>query len=154
MSSPREFTMNFNFKLVYTGIVHNIEISSNFSLHDLFNKVSAKFQPHINYNKYYLDFVVAGQNKGELALAVAHHNLYEPLWYEFGNRWRQISFYVRPINRNDDLFHRMDNYNVEPIEEEASESEVTEVESRERDTLGVNLPSPPGLTRQRDIHLM
>jgi hypothetical protein len=39
----------------------------------------------------------------------------------------------------------MDNYNVEPIEEEDSEVENRETETN---TLRVNLPSPPGLTRQ------
>ena len=145
MSAPREFTMNYTFKLVYTDIVYTLEISSHATLDDLFDEACEKFQPHINYNKYYIDFVKAGQNKDELASSVAHNSLYEPLWYEFGYKWRQVSFYVRPINRNDYLFHRMDNYNVEPIEEEDSEVENRETETN---TLRVNLPSPPGLTRQ------
>lgn len=154
MSAPREFTMKYNFKLVYTSIVYTIEISSHATLHDLFDEACAKFESHINYNKYYIDYVVAGQDKCELASAVGIHNLHDPLWYEFGDRWRQVAFYVRPMNRNDDSFHRMDNYNVIPLEEvpenEESEIQVPEVESRERDTLGINLPPPPGLTRQVD----
>jgi hypothetical protein len=148
MSAPREFTMNYTFKLVYTDILYTLEISSHESLDTLFRKVHEKFKPHVNYNKYYLDFAVAGQDKDELASGF-NDDLYEPLWYEFGEKWRQISFYVRPINRNDDLFHRMDNYNVETIED-ASESQLTEVENRETetDTLGVNISSPPGLNRQ------
>jgi len=149
MSAPREFTMNYTFKLVYTDILYTLEISSHESLDTLFRKVHEKFKPHVNYNKYYLDFAVAGQDKDELASGF-NDDLYEPLWYEFGEKWRQISFYVRPVNRNDDLFHRMDNYNVETIEDDASESQLTEVENRETetDTLGVNISSPPGLNRQ------
>ena len=154
MSTPREFTMKYNFKLVYTSIVYTIEISSHATLHDLFDEACAKFEPHINYHNYYIDYVIAGQDKCELASAVGIHNLDDPLWYEFGDRWRQIAFYVRPVNRNDELFHRMDNYNATPLEEvpenEESEIQVSEVESRERDILGVNLPPPPGLTRQVD----
>ena len=155
MSTPREFTMNYNFKLVYTDIVHTIEISSNATLHDLFDEACAKFTPHINYDNYYIDYIVAGQDKGELASAIGIHNLYEPLWYEFGDRWKQVSFYVRPMDRNDDLFHRMDNYNVVPLEEVAVQSQETETQIPETnihasDTLGVVLPPPPGLTRQVD----
>ena len=156
MSAPREFTMKYNFKLVYTSIVYTIEISSHATLQDLFDEACAKFSPHINYHNYYLDYVVAGQDKGELASAVSLHNLDDPLWYEFGDRWREVAFYVRPVNRNDELFHRMDNYNVAPLEEvpenepsgEEPETLVPEVEGQARDILGVNLPPPPGLTRQ------
>lgn len=157
MSAPREFTMKFNFKLVYTTIVYTIGISSNASLHNLFDEASVKFQPHINYHNYYIDYVIAGQDKGELALAVGHLNLHQPLWYKFGDRWRQISFYVRPINKNDEIFHRMDNYNIpafEGLQPETPaqdihilETQTLEIESRPTDILAVNLPPPPGLTR-------
>lgn len=158
MSAPREFTMNYTFKLVYTSIVYTIEISSHATLHELFDEACTKFQPHINYYKYYIDYVVAGQDKGELASAVGIHNLHDPLWYEFGDRWREVAFYVRPINRDTDSFHRMDNYSVAPLEEvpenepsgEEPETLVPEVEGRATDILGVNLPPPPGLTRQVD----
>lgn len=146
MSAPREFTMNYTFKLVYTDILYTLEISSYATLDILFDKATAKFEPHINYNKYYIEFVVAGQDNDELA-SEFNDDLYEPLWYEFGDKWRQVSFYVRPINKNDDLFHRMDNYNVETIEVEASESQV-ENRATETDTLVVNLQPPPELTRQ------
>ena len=164
MSAPREFTMKYNFKLVYTSIVYTIEISSHATLQDLFDEACTKFAPHINYHNYYLDYVVAGQDKRELASAVGLHNLDQPLWYQFGDKWRQIAFYVRPINRNDDSFHRMDNYNVPPTledlesETQASDRDVPgrqtpetqfpEIETRPTDILGVNLPPPPGLTRQ------
>jgi len=155
MSAPREFTMNYTFKLVYTSIVYTIEISSHATLDELFDEACAKFAPHINYDKYYIDYVVAGQDKGELASVVGIHNIHEPLWYEFGDRWRKVSFYVRPMNRNDESFHRMDNYNVVPLEEEPEnepsgeepETLVPEVEGQATDILGVNLPPPPGLTR-------
>jgi len=164
MTAPSEITMQYTFKLVYTSIVYTIEISSYATLHDLFNEASAKFEPHINYEVYYIDYVVAGQDKCELASAVGTNNLEHPLWYEFGRRWREVSFYVRPVNRNTESFHRMDNYNVVPFnhlapetqesdtqgpETQESETQGPETESTTEitDSLGVNLPSPPGLTR-------
>jgi len=157
MSAPREFTMKFNFKLVYTTIVYTIGISSNASLHDLFDEASVKFEPYINYHNYYIDYVIAGQDKDELAPAIWHLNLHQPLCYEFGDKWRQISFYVRPINRNDEIFHRMDNYNIPTLEglqpetpaqdTHIPETQSPEIESRPTDILGLNLPPPPGLTR-------
>lgn len=108
-------TINFNFKLVYTDIVYNIEISNHATLRDLFDMASEKFVPHINFDIYNIDYIVAGQDKGELASAVDINNLENPLWCEFGGRWSEVSFYVRPIIKNTQLFHRMDNYNVEPL---------------------------------------
>lgn len=150
MSTPREFTMKYNFKLVYTSIVYTIEISSHATLLSLFAQACAKFEPHINYRYYYLDYVVAGQDKCELASAVSIDNLHHPIWYEFGDRWRQVAFYVRPMNMNDNSFHRMDNYNVAPFEEvpenevsgEELEIQVPEGNNLPRDILGVNLPPP------------
>ena len=110
-TTPQEFIMNFNFKLVYTDIVYNVEISSHSNMNDLFGLASTKFEPHINYDKFYIDFVIAGQDKGELASSVSHLNLDEPLWYEFGKKWRQVSFYVRPVSRETDRFVLMDRYN-------------------------------------------
>ena len=124
MSTPREITMNYNFKLVYTSIVYTIEISSHATLQDLFDEASAKFEPHINYGYYYLDYVVAGLDKAELASAMGIHNLDHPLWYEFGDIWRQVAFYVRPMNRNDELFHRMDNYNVATLQDLEPETQT------------------------------
>lgn len=158
MPAPREFTMNYNFKLVYTDIVYTISISSHETLNNLFDKACTKFEHYINLDLYYIDYVVAGQPKKELASAVSHHNLENPLWYEFGERWRQVSFYIRPINRNDNSFHRMDNYNVESIQglvpetqapesHLSSEQQTPELQNEQRDILGINLPSPPVLTR-------
>ena len=110
MPTPREYTMNFNFKLVYTQIVYKIEISSHASLQDLFNEAYTKFQPHIDYNKYYLELVVAGKANGELASALGLHNLDKPLWYEFGEKWIYMSFYIRPINRVTNIFHLFERY--------------------------------------------
>lgn len=134
MSAPREFTMKYNFKLVYTCIVYTIEISSHATLQDLFDEACTKFAPHINYYDYYLDYVVAGQDKRELASAVGLDNLDQSLWYQFGDKWRHISFYVRPINRNDDSFHRLDNYIVPPTledlqpETQAQDTDVPETQ--------------------------
>lgn len=145
-----ELTINFNFKLVYTNIVYNIEISNHASLRDLFGMACEKFVSHINFSIYNIDYIVAGQDKGELAPAVGTNNLDNPLWYEFGGRWRQVSFYARPVNRNDQSFHRMDNYNVVPfnnLEPATQEPETQEPETENNtgitDLLGVNLPSPP-----------
>jgi len=164
MTTESEVTINFNFKLVYTDIVYNIEISNHATLDDLFSKACEKFTPHINYEVYYIDYVVAGQKNCELASAVGTNNLDHTLWYEFGRRWREVSFYVRPVNRNTESFHRMDNYNVVPFNHlapETQESDTQGPETQESDTqgpetestteitdsLGVNLPSPPGLIR-------
>jgi hypothetical protein len=110
MTAPREFIMDFNFKIVYTTIVYNIEISSHATVKELFNKACVAFEPYINYDKYFIDYVITGQNKGELALAFGEENLQEPLWRKF-NRWKQVSFYIRPIDRNINRFILMDSYN-------------------------------------------
>lgn len=153
MSTPREFTMNYNFKLVYTDIVYNVEISSHETLHDLFDKACIKFAPHIDYNMYYIDYVIAGQDKGELASSVGHLNLYDPIWYEFGSRWRQVSFYVRPVSRTTNTFVRMDRYiqttsDTQVPETEVPDTQVPETDIQVSDALGVILPPPPGLIRQ------
>lgn len=155
MSAPREFTMNYTFKLVYTNIVYNVKISSHETLHDLFYEACHKFTPHINYNKYYIDYVVNGQDKCELAEAIDDINILDhTLWYEFGDRWKQISFYVRPMDRETDSFIRMDRYIEETLEvardRQVSDIQFSEFENRETDTLGTNLPLPSGLIIQVD----
>ena len=155
MSAPREFTMNYTFKLVYTNIVYNVKISSHETLHDLFYEACDKFTPHINYNKYYIDYVVNGQDKCELAEAIDDINILDhPLWYEFGDRWKQISFYVRPMDRETDSFIRMDRYIEETLEvardRQVPDIQFSEFENRETDTLGTNLPLTPGLITQVD----
>jgi len=113
MATPRDFIMNFNFKIVYTEIVYNIEISSNNTIKDLFEKASSKFKPHINYDSYKIDFVIAGQKNSEMAEAINESSLDNTLYYQFGEKWRQISFYIRPIDKITDSFIRMDAYNME-----------------------------------------
>ena len=113
MATPRDFIMNFNFKIVYTEIVYNIEISSNNTIKDLFEKASSKFKPHINYDSYKIDFVIAGQKNSEMAEAINESSLDNTLYSQFGEKWRQISFYIRPIDKITDSFIRMDAYNME-----------------------------------------
>jgi hypothetical protein len=110
MSAPQEFIMNFNFKLVYTDIVYNVAISSHSNMNQLFELASRNFESHIDYDNFYIDFVITGQDKGELASSVSHYNLDDPLWYEFRDKWRQISFYVRPVDRGTNLFVQLTNY--------------------------------------------
>lgn len=135
MSAVSEFTMNFNFKLVYTTIVYNIKISSHASLEDLFCQARSKFAPHINYFKYYIDYVIAGQEKGELAPAVFATYLEYPLWHQFRN-WKQISFYVRPINRDINMFVRRNTYIEESSQSvlTAQDPERQDSETRDSDT--------------------
>jgi len=113
MPTPQEFTMNYNFKLVYTDVLYNVQISSHSTLEQLFSMASVLFEQHIDYDKYYIDYVVCGQEKVEMASAISHHNLDHPLYYEFGGeKWKQVSFYVRPMSRITDRFVRMDTYNL------------------------------------------
>ena len=150
-TTPQEFTMNFNFKLVYTDIVYNVEISSHSNMNDLFGLASTKFEPHINYDKFYIDFVIAGQDKGELASSVSHLNLDDPLWYEFGKKWRQVSFYVRPVSRETDRFVLMDRYNERIVDVD----QVPAVRVRNENVVVDQVPEeevqdpqvPPGLIR-------
>ena len=108
MSTPQVITMNYNFKLVYTDVLYNVQISSHSTLEQLFSMASVLFEQHIDYDKYYIDYVVCGQEKVEMASAISHHNLEHPLYYEFGEKWKQVSFYVRPVSRITDRFVRMD----------------------------------------------
>lgn len=156
--NTRPFTMNFNFKLVYTNFIHNIEIESTATLENLFDKASEKFNDLINYNKFYVDYVISGQEKSELAPAMGLHNLDQPLYYYFGNKWKEVSFYVRPIDRNTNLFRRFDRYNI--LEDsygadiDNNENSNSSVDTPEADTSTINeadvvrLFYPPGLTRQ------
>jgi hypothetical protein len=144
-----EFTMNFTFKLVYTSIVYNIEISSRENMAKLFDIAGAKFAQHINYHKYYIDYVIAGQPKSELASAVGYHNLDDPLDYEFGDKYKQISFYVRPMERSTDNFVQMERYIEDTIDEDTVElhgppvtEEGSEIEGPGEEEI---LPPPPGL---------
>ncbi len=143
-----EFTMNFTFKLVYTSIVHNIEISSRDNMSKLFDTAGAKFAQYIDYNKYYVDYVIAGQPKSELASAVGYHNLEDPLDYEFGDKYKQISFYVRPMERSTDNFVRMDRYIEEPTDDDTVELYASAVAEEGPETEELQLPPPPGLVRQ------
>ena len=105
-----DFEMNFNFKLVYTDIVYNIKTSCFTVIRDLFTEASIKFELYINYSKYHIDFVIAGQDGSELAPEVDNSYLFETLWDKFGDKWGEISFYVRPVNRDTNIFVRRDNY--------------------------------------------
>lgn len=140
MPTPREFTMNFNFKIVYTSIVYNVEISSHASLNNLFDQACAKFENHIDYDRFYIDYVIAGQEKQELASGIGLLYLDDPLWTHF-KKWKEVSFYVRPVLRATDVFVRMDSYTEERPET------VEESQNQERDASGGYLPPPPGLTR-------
>jgi hypothetical protein len=111
----------------------------------LFDMAGAKFAEHIDYNKYYVDYVIAGQPKSELASAVGYHNMDDPLDYEFGDKYKQISFYVRPMERSTDNFVRMDRYNEPEQEEEPASNEQVEQEEQP-------LPPPPGLVRREPDH--
>jgi hypothetical protein len=85
---------------------------------NLFHEACLAFQPHINYDIYYLDFVVAGQSKQELASAVILNSFECPnISNVFPDTYKEMMFYVRPMNRNVHSFNRMENYNVIPIEE-------------------------------------
>ena len=112
MSAPREFIIKCYFKLVYTDIVYIIDISCHSTLNDLFDRACVKFNPHINYHNYYIDYVIIGQEKGELAQAIDINNLEYPLWYQFRNLSKELAFYVRPINRYTNSFQCIENYNV------------------------------------------
>lgn len=112
MSAPREFIIKCYFKLVYTDIVYIIDISNHSTLNDLFDRACVKFKPHINYHNYYIDFVIIGQEKGELGQAIDINNLEYPLWYQFRNLSKELAFYVRPINRYTNSFQCIENYNV------------------------------------------
>lgn len=105
------YAMKFTFKLVYTDIIYETEILSNATLEQLFNNVSNHFSNFICLDKYYIDFVVAGQPKCELATAIGAHSYDDTLNYEFGDNWKQVSFYVRPMNRLTSSFVRLDCYN-------------------------------------------
>lgn len=136
MTTPTEFVMSFNFKLVYTCIIKKIEISSNATVHDLFDNACGVFADCINYDKYYIDYVVVGQDKGELAEAFGENNLYQQLWLQF-RRWKEVSFYVRPVSRETDTFIRMYRYIEEPDILEARDPEVPEFQNLARNILDV-----------------
>jgi hypothetical protein len=105
-----EFVMNFNFKLVYTNIVYNIQISSHATLQELFHKANLTFALHIDPLRFENYFIVCGQEENELAPAVSHHNLDHPLYYEFGEKWKQVSFYVRPCDISTHEFTHLSAY--------------------------------------------
>jgi hypothetical protein len=143
-----EFTMNFTFKLVYTSIVHNIEISSRDNMSKLFDTAGAKFAEYIDYTKYYVDYVITGQPKSELASAVGYHNLEDPLDYEFGDKYKQISFYVRPMERSTDNFVQMDSYIEESADDDTVELYGSAATEEGPEIEELRLPPPPGLVRQ------
>ena len=98
---------------------------------------------YIDYNKYYVDYVIAGQPKSELAPAVGYHNLDDPLDYELGDNYKQVSFYARPMERSTDNFVQMDRYIEEQVDEETTETHGVSSGQEEEP-----LPPPPGLVRQ------
>jgi hypothetical protein len=153
--------MKFTFKLVYTDIVYTISVYSDQTLNNLFDLAGAKFENHIDFDKYYIDYVIAGQDKGELAIAVSHLSFNETLGHEFGDGWKSISFYVRPVERATDEFIRRDRYDVrhdthihEVPDEVVLEEQVINVDYSNQETLDNGeddlfnnpLPPPPGLT--------
>lgn len=117
--------MRYNFKLVYTSIVYTVEINSEENLEKLFNLACDKFDEHINYDLFYIDYVIAGQEKCEMGPAVSSINLVHPLEEMFGDKYTDISFYVRPMRRTTSRFMRLDTYKLpelfEPEEPEPEE---------------------------------
>ena len=138
MQQFKEIIMNFTFKLVYTNITYNVEISSNETLGSLFDKAGLLFETNVNYNIYYIDWVIAGQKKKELANAINEVEFGNTLYTAFKDSWKNISFYVRPINRQTYLFVRKDNYLI-------NNEEMNIQSSQELNQYG--LYPPPGLVR-------
>ncbi len=109
-----EYTMKFNFKIVYTTIVQTIEISSNSTLGDLYDTITELFSTYINYSHYYINVVVAGQKEDEMGDAYLFEPINSSLHDAFGPTWKQTSFYIRPMSRYTYTFIKMDNYYLQP----------------------------------------
>lgn len=150
--------MIFNFKLVYTSIVYTIQIDSIENLQTLFYLARNKFKDHINYDLFNIDFVISGQERREMAAAVNNDALGEMLEDLFGDNYKHISFYVRPIPKNREVFMRLDTYLIPELpgtEEQQQEQQISEhpdeegIEQpvQEQQSSRYTPPPPPGLRR-------
>jgi hypothetical protein len=105
-----EITIKATFILVYTSIAYTIEISNKCDIKDLFDEAGDIFTPHIDYNKFYVDFVITGQKEHGMAPAFDLYKLSNTLEDEFGKECKHINFYFRPMQRTTDTFLQMESY--------------------------------------------
>jgi hypothetical protein len=94
MTTIPPFTMTIAFKIAFTNCVQYIEISSKSTIHNLFIHATDLFVSYIDYNYYYIDFVICGQQKNELSPSFCNHKKYYKLEHVFGHN-KHNSFYIR-----------------------------------------------------------
>lgn len=164
--------MLFIFKLVYTELCFEIRGNDMDSkLDSLLDYVANEFAEYVNFDLFYLDYVVSGVHNGkvmtELSAPLSDDELNSTVGSLFcrqGARHQDayISFYVRPMLRKTGEFMRLDNYNIQelfaPEDEEMDEETVNEEHIYEEvvDTPFsiAELDSPPGLSRNVEIILV
>jgi hypothetical protein len=91
---PSEFVMNFTFKLAYTETTYYLEILSTSKVSDLFRNLEKVVGDTIK-QAYYI--VVAGQELREEGRAFSPKKYSNSLYEEFGEDWKNTSFYIRPV---------------------------------------------------------
>lgn len=110
------YIMEFTFKLVFTDIWYKMRFQSNVTMKQLHETVVSQFSNYIDSTRFDIILVVAGQPGDELASGI---NIYtcedHPLFYEFGDKWKQISFYVRPVDIQTGLFVQMNDYHSRSV---------------------------------------
>jgi hypothetical protein len=108
----------FAFKLVHSSETKIIETAIDNKLSDLFLSAKNAFAEFINYDLYKLQFVLAGQADCEQAACITRTQLNTQIAYLFYGVYENVSFYIRPIEKNTGLFVERNNYLViepEPV---------------------------------------
>jgi len=117
MSSANR-TFEFYFKIPYTEKSNFINIDSSLSISQFIDLVNSNFikRLHFNINDIYnIELVEACNNiHGDAELAPALQPSEETLEEKYGNNYKHIAFYIRPVYGNDRIFIRTNDYTVRP----------------------------------------
>ena len=116
MSSANR-TFEFYCKIPYTEITNFIKVDSTLTISQFIDLINSNFiRVYFDINDIYtIEVVEAGNNiNGDAELAPALQPSEETLEEKYGNNYKSVAFYIRPVYGNDRIFIRTNDYTVRP----------------------------------------
>jgi hypothetical protein len=99
----------FNFKVAFTAITNKISVDPLMTVSQLISLINNYKTDYFNIHENYdIEIVEAGNNINGRDEEILEEK------YGFNNKWKYISFYIRPINRETGQFITDVDYSIDP----------------------------------------